>query len=122
MYRQTDYVCSKEQQGDTIREWSTVPYTRSSTVETNDYKEQLHVSYINSYVADANPYLRTKDITARFKWCITKKNGHWRNKKTVACTDEASFTLRLLKNFTKLWKNERARYLLYSLILAFRSV
>ena len=84
-------------------------------------RKYLHKSGINSYVAAAKPYLSTKHIDARLNWCILRQQWTLEKWKTVAFTDEASFTLRPLKNHTRVWRTVRTRYVLQNMVPTFKS-
>ena len=61
-------------------------------------------SGVNSYLAAANPYLSTKRTALRLNWYIIKKQWTLEKWKAVAFTDESSFTLRTLKNHTRVYR------------------
>ncbi len=64
----------------------------------------LHTNGIRSYVAASKLYLSKKHVTARLNWCSTKHQWTTKQRDTVAFSSESSFTLRPVKNQSRVWR------------------
>ena len=78
-------------------------------------------SGIKSYIAAAKPYLSTKDNAARLNWCIMGQRWTQEKWKTVAFTDEASFTMHPLRYHKRELRAEHNRYVLDNMVHKFKS-
>ena len=84
-------------------------------------RRYLHRNGINSYVAAVKPYLTERHISNRLNWCASRM--HWTQDmwNKVAWTDEASFTLRPIKNYSRVWRKRNTRYVLKNMVPTFKS-
>lgn len=81
----------------------------------------LHTNGIRSYVAAVKPYLSEKHVAARLNWCMARQQ--WTNQQwdTVAFSDESSFTLRPVKNYSRVWRKSGTRYETDNIVPTFKS-
>ena len=81
----------------------------------------LHKNGVRSYVAASKPYLTAKHIEARLNWCMERYQLTVHQWGMVAFTDESSFTLRPIRNHTRVWRNLKTRYLARNMMHTFKS-
>ena len=74
-----------------------------------------------SYVAIQKPFLRKKNISARIKWAMMHKNWTLNQWSKVAFTDEASFTVRPMRNRLKVWRHRGKGMLPNNIVPTFKS-
>ena len=84
-------------------------------------RRYLHSSGIRSYVAASKPHFTLKHINARLNWCTERCVWSIAEWNKVAFTDEASFTLRPLKNYVRVWRCEGTRYESRNMVSTFKS-
>ncbi len=80
----------------------------------------LHINGIQSYIAEVKPYLSTKHITARLNWCTERERWATKQWDEVAFSDESSFTLRPVKNRSRVWRKVGTRYEIDDIVPTFK--
>ena len=81
----------------------------------------LHKNGVRSYVAASKPYLTAKHIEERLNWCMERYQWAVHKSGMVAFTDESSFTLRPMRNHTRVWRNLSTRYETRNIVHTFKS-
>ncbi len=71
-------------------------------------RRYLHKNGVRSYVAASKPFLSAKHMEARLKWCTMRRQWTLQQWGMVEFMDESSFTLRPLKNHTRVWRQLRS--------------
>ena len=92
-----------------------------SNLSQKTIKRYLHRNGIRSYIAASKPYLTSKHIAARLNWCITRQQWSMQQWKNVAFSDESSFTLKPIKNHSRVWRLNNTRYANRNMVPTFKS-
>ena len=92
-----------------------------TTLSARSIGRYLHNNGILSFVAASKPYLSLKHVNARLTWCTERYLWTMQQWDEVAFTDEASFTLRPLKNYLRVWRRECTRYEKRNMVSRFKS-
>ena len=93
----------------------------SERLSVRTLQRYLHRDGINSYVAAVKPFLTERHISYRLNWCPKRRNWTQEMWDKVAFTDEASFTLRPIKNYVKVWRKRNTRFELKNMAPTFKS-
>ena len=72
-----------------------------STLSQKTIKRYLQKNGIRSNIAASKPYFTSKHIAARLNWCITRQQWSMQQWDKVAFSDESSFTLKPIKNHSR---------------------
>ena len=96
----------------------TVDGTRLSQRTIRRY---LHNNGLRSYVAASKPYSTAKHMEARSSCCTLRRRWTIEQWSEVAFTDESSFTLRPLKNHTRVWRQICKRCVAKNMVHSFKS-
>ena len=81
----------------------------------------LHSNGVQSYVAAVKPFLSDRHVTARLNWCTARQQWTTEKWSTVAFSDESSFTLRPIKNHSRVWRTFGTRYETENIVPTFKS-
>ena len=92
-----------------------------SKLSQKTIKRYVHRSGIRSYIAASKPYLTSKHIAARLNWCITRQKWSMQQWNNVAFSDESSFTLKPIKNHSRVWRLSNTRYCNRNMVTTFKS-
>ncbi len=98
-----------------------------------NHHTQLHLStwtvrrYIKKmnmtpYIAIQKPFLSKKNMNACIVWARTHGSWSMQQWANVAFTDEATFTVRSVKNRLKVWRHRGSRLHQRQIVLTFKSV